>query len=186
MTVGLGRLLFFYLTGFEGRAVEKIDNSVLLVYHYIVTNENIQRLTNMKCKIKKTIIIILAFLAVVWLILYCLSSAIYQHEDLYNHTGNNFINFGYSRYNSQGVEDAWNFSKEINGHKLYIENICCCYIADDTAYLVSTNKEYVVLDISSGEYTLYNGSENITSEEHLKTFQYISRMHIVRGVLFGQ
>lgn len=127
--------------------------------------------------------VVLAIIAVIWLLLYLLSDIVYQHDELYNHYGNNFINFGYSRYNSQGVEDAWNFLKEINGHTNYVENIRCCYIDEDTAYLVNTDREYVVLDIVSGNFILYEGSENIT-EEHLRTFQFISRMHIVRGILF--
>lgn len=137
-------------------------------------------------KFKKTIKIILIILAVAWLSLYLLSDTVYQHDELYNDYENNFTNFGYSRYNSQGVEDAWNFFKKMNGHTNYVENIRCCYIDEDTAYLVSTDREYVVLDIASGEFILYEGSENITDEEHLKTFQFISRMHIVRGILFGQ
>ena len=137
-------------------------------------------------KFNKIIRAVLVIITIVWLTLYQLSSVVYQHGDLYNHNGNNFINFGYSRYNSQGIEDAWNFFKEINGHKVYVENICCCYIDENVAYLVSANKEYVVLDIANGDYILYNGSESITDEDHLRIFHFISRMHVVRGILFGK
>lgn len=122
---------------------------------------------------------------VVWLSLYFLSSVVYQHEELYNHNGNDFINFGYSRYNSEGVEDAWNFFKKMGGHNVFVENICCCYIDKEVAYLVNTNKEYVILDISSGNYILYNGFENITDEEHSRIFHFISCMHKMREILFG-
>lgn len=135
---------------------------------------------------KKIIRVVLAIIALVWLTLYFLSSVVYQHGELYNHDGNNFINFGYSRYNSQGAEEAWNFFKETNGHTVYVENVRCCYIDEDTAYLVSTNKEYVVLDIASGDYILYNGSKNITDEDHLRIFNFISHMHKVRGILIGK
>ena len=138
-----------------------------------------------KKKLKKTIRVVLAILAVVWLSFYLLSSVIYQHSDLHNYTVYNVTEFGYSRYNSQGVEDAWNFFKEINGHRVYVENICCCYIDEDVAYLVNTNKEYVVLDIASGNYILYNGSENITDEDHLRIFRFISHMNKVREILIG-
>lgn len=139
-----------------------------------------------KKKFKKGILIVLAILAVIWLTLYLLSSVVYKHEELYNHNGNNFINFGYSRYNSQDIEDAWNFFKETNGNKVYVENIQCCYIDEGIAYLVSTNKEYVVLDIASGDSLIYNGSENITDEDHLRIFHFISRMHELRGILIGK
>lgn len=135
---------------------------------------------------RKTTKVVTAIIAVIWLLLYLLSNTVYQHDELYNHYGNDFTNFGYSRYNSQGVEDAWNFFKKINGHMNYVENIRCCYVDEDTAYLVSNDKKYVVLDIVSGECILYEGSENITDEEHLRTFQFISRMHILRGLLLGK
>ena len=139
-----------------------------------------------KKKVKKGIRVVLVILAVIWLTLYLLSSVVYKHEDLYNHSGNNFTNFGYSRYNSQDIEDAWNFFKETNGHKVYVEKIQCCYINEGIAYLANTNKEYVVLDIASGDSLMYNGSENITDEDHLRIFHFISRMHELRGILIGK
>ena len=136
-------------------------------------------------KLKKTIKVVLAIIVMIWLSLYLLSSVVYQHDELYNHNGNNF-DFGYSRYNSQGVEDAWNFSKNIDGHRVYVEIIECCYIEEDTAYLASADKEYVVLNTVSGEFVLYEGPENITNEGHLRTFKFISSMDIIRGILFGK
>lgn len=136
-------------------------------------------------KFKKTIKVVLAILAVVWLLLYLLSSIVYQHSELYDYTVYNDTEYDYSRYNSQGVEDAWNL-RESGRAKCYVENIRCCYIDEDIAYLVSTDKEYVVLDITNGEFTLYEGSENITDEEHLRTFHFISSMHKVRGILIGK
>lgn len=136
-------------------------------------------------KFKKAIKIILIILAVVWLSLYFLTDTVYQHDELYDYTAYNDTEYDYSRYNSQGIEDAWNLG-ERNRTNCYVENIRCCYIDEDTAYLVSTDREYVVLNIASGEFILYEGSENITDEEHLKTFQFISRMRIVRGILFGK
>ncbi|MBQ3006104.1 MAG: hypothetical protein IJD78_03080 [Clostridia bacterium] len=136
-------------------------------------------------KLKKAKKIILIILAVAWLSLYLLSNIVYQHDELYDYTAYNDTEYDYSRYNSQGIEDAWNL-RERNRTNCYVENIRCCYIDEDTAYLVSTDREYVVLDIESGGFILYEGSENITDEEHLKTFKFISRMHIVRGILFGK
>ena len=136
-----------------------------------------------KNRFKKPIKIILIILAALWISLYLLTGMIYQHDELYNHPENNF-SFGYSRYNSQGVEDAWNLREKSTDY--YVENIRCCYIDEETAYLVSTDKEYVVLDITSGEFILYEASESITDEEHLKMFDFISNMHKVRGILIGK
>ena len=137
-----------------------------------------------KKEFRKITKVVLTILAVVWILFYLLSSIVYQHDELYDYTVYNDTEYGYSRYNSQGIEDAWNL-RERNRTNCYVENIRCCYIDEDTAYLVSTDREYVVLDIVSGNFILYEGSENIT-EEHLRTFQFISRMHIVRGILFGK
>ena len=136
-------------------------------------------------KIKKSIKIVLAIIAMIWVLLYILTSVVYQHEKLYDYTTYNDTEYDYSRYNSQGIENAWNLG-ERNRTYCYVENIRCCYINEDTAYLASTDKEYVVLDIISGEFILYEGSESITDEGHLKTFQFISRMRVMRGILIGQ
>lgn len=122
-----------------------------------------------------------------WILLYFISSVVYDHEELYNNS-NNFSKFGYSRYNSQGTESAWNFYKKQDNaleYEIFVENIRWCYLRENEAYLVSTNNQYIVLDTISGDYIVYIGSNNINNNKHFKIYQFISKMHKLRHILFG-